>query len=137
MCFRPDKDDAGRQLNPTEIPSGTTIQPSRDASELGQKGMPTLDRAADPADSRLAGAAAFGRLHPEARRVGAGIGRAVAVGAIGTGTGQIPRVGVGHRRFRRRRLHHHRLQHCLGLDAVVGSRFGHDGTQRQAVFVGR
>ena len=137
MCFRPDKDDAGRQLDPTEIPSGTAIQPSSYATELGEKGMPTLDRAADPADPRLSGATAFGRLHPKARRVGAGIGRAVTIGTIGTGTGQIPQVGVGYRRFRRRRLHHHRLQHRLGLHAIVGPRLGHDGTQRQTVFFGR
>jgi hypothetical protein len=130
MCFRSDKDDAGRQLNPAEIPSATAIQPSGDATELGEKGMSTLDRTADAAHSRHAGASAFGRLHAKARRVGAGSGRAVAIGTIRTGTGQIPRIRLGYWGFRRRRLHYHRLEHRLGLDAIVGARLGHHDAQR-------
>jgi hypothetical protein len=34
-------------------------------------------------------------------------------------------------------LHHHRLQHRLGLDPVVGPRLGHHGAQRQAMFLRR
>jgi hypothetical protein len=137
MCLRSDKDDAGCQLDPTKIPSGATIQSSGDAAELGEKGMPTLDRTADAADPRRSAPTAFGRLHPKARRVGAGIGRAVALGSIGTGTRQIAHVGVGYRGFGRRRRHDHRLEHRLRLHAIVGTGRGHDGTQRQAVFLGR
>jgi hypothetical protein len=109
MGFRSDKDDAGRQLDPAEIPSGAAIQAPGDATELGEKRMPAFDGAADATDPRLPGATAFGRLHPKASGVGAGVGRAVAVGAIGTGARQIPRVGVGDRRCRWRRLHDHGL----------------------------
>jgi len=69
MCFRPDKDDAGRQLDPTEIPPGTAIQTPGNATELGEKGMPTLDGTTDAAHPRLPGTTAFGRLHPKTRRV--------------------------------------------------------------------
>jgi hypothetical protein len=130
MCFRSNKDDTGRQLDPAEIASSTAIQTPGNAAELGEKSMPTLDGTTDATDSRLPSAAAFGRLHPKARRVGAGIGRTIAVSAIGTGTRQIPRVRLGYRRFCRRRLHHHRLQHRLGLYAIVSPRLGHDSTQR-------
>jgi hypothetical protein len=137
MCFRSDKDDAGRQLDPTEIPSRTAIQAPGDATELGEKGVPTLDGAADAADTGLPGAAALGRLHPKTRRVGASIAGAVAVGTIGTGAGQIPRVRVGHGGFRRWWSHDQRLQHRLRLHAVVGPRLGHDGAQWQTASFGR
>jgi hypothetical protein len=136
MCFRSNKDDAGRQLDPAEIPSGTAIQTPGNAAELGEKSMPTLDCTADATDSRLPGAAAFGRLHPKARRVGASVGRAIAVGTIGTGTRQIARVRLSHGRFCRRWLQHHRLQHRLGLYAIVSPRLGHDNTERETVFFG-
>jgi hypothetical protein len=104
---------------------------------LGEKGVPTLDGATDAAHARLPAATTPGRLHPKARRVGAGIGRAVAIGAVGTGTRQIPRVRIDHGRFGGRRLHDHRLQDGLRLHAIVGPRLGNNGTQRQAAFLGR
>jgi hypothetical protein len=137
MGFRPDKDDAGRQLDPAEIPACAAIQPPGDATELGQERMPTLDGAADATNPRLPGATPFGRLHPKAGGVGAGLAGAVAVGAIGTGAREIPRVGVGYRGLGGRRLHDHRLQYRLGLHAVVGRGLGHDRPQGQAVLVGR
>src|SRR5262245_53792292 len=79
MRFRSDKDDAGRQLDPTEIAARTTIQTPSDATELSQKGVPTLDGATNAAHARLAGATTLGRLHPKARRVGEGVGGAVAI----------------------------------------------------------
>ena len=137
MCFRSDKDDAGGQLDPTEIAARATIQPSGDAAELGQEGMATLDGAADAAHPRLAGVTASGRLHPEAGRVGAGVGGAVAIGAVGTGTRQIPRVRAVRGPFGGRRPHDHRLQNNLRLHPVVGPRLGHHGAQRQATLLGR
>jgi hypothetical protein len=137
MCFRSDKDDAGRQLDPTQIPSGIAIQTPSNATELGQKRMPSLDGATDATDPRLPRASALGRLHPKARRLGAGLGGAVAIGAIGTGMRQIPWVRGGYRGFRWRRLHDHRLQYGLRLHAVVGPRLGNGGTQRQTVLFGR
>jgi hypothetical protein len=47
MCFRSDKDNAGRQFDPTEIAAATAIQTPGDATELGEKGVSTLDSAAD------------------------------------------------------------------------------------------
>jgi hypothetical protein len=137
MCFRSNKDDAGRQLDPAEVPSGTAIQTPGNATELGEKSMATLDGATDAADSRLPGTATLGRLHPKARRLGAGVGGTVAIGTIGTGTRQIPWVRVVHGRFGKRRLNHHRFQDRLGLDAIVGSCLGDNGAQRQAVLLGR
>jgi len=137
MCFRSDKDDAGGQLDPTEIAARATIQPSGDAAELGEESMAALDGTTDAADPRLPGVTASGRLHPEAGRVGAGVGGAVAIGAVGTGTRQIPRVRAVRGPFGGRRPHDHRLQNNLRLHAVVGPRLGHHGAQRQAAFLGR
>jgi len=137
MCLRSDKDDASRQLDPPQIPSRTAIQTPSDATELGQKGMPPLDGAADAADARLSGSTPLGSLHPKARCVGPPLGRAVPVSAIGTGTRQIPWIGGGDRDWGGRRLHHHRLQNRLRLHTVVGSRLGDHGPQGQAMLVGR
>jgi hypothetical protein len=137
MCFRSDKDDAGRQFDPTEIAAATAIQTPGDAAELGEKGVSPLDSAADATHSWLTHAATLGRLHPKARRVGAVVGGAVAIGAVGTSMGQIPRVWVVHRGFSGWRLHDHRFQDLLGLHAIVGSRLGHDDAQRQTVFLSR
>jgi hypothetical protein len=130
MCFRSNKDDTGRQLNPTEIAARTAIQSPSDATELGEKSMATLDGATNAADSRLPRAATLRCLHPKARRVGAGVGGTVAVGTVGTGTRQISGVRIVHGRFGRRRLHDHRFQDRLGLHAVVGPRFGDHDAQR-------
>jgi hypothetical protein len=124
MCFRSNKDDAGRQLDPAQIPSGTAIQTPSNAAELGEKSMATLDGATNTADARLPGVATLGRLHPKAGCVGAGVGGTVAIGAIGTGTRQIPWVRVIHGCFGGGRLHDHRFQDRLGLDAIVGPRLG-------------
>lgn len=137
MRFRSDKDDAGRQLNPTEIAARTAIQAPSDATELSEEGVSTLDGATNAAHARLPGPITLGRLHAKTRRVGAGLGRAVAIGTVGTGTRQIPHVRVVHGRFGGRRLYDHRFQDRLGLHAIVGSRLGDHGAQRQAVFVGR
>jgi hypothetical protein len=137
MGFRPDKDDTGRQLDPAEIPSGAAIQAPGDTAELCQKRMPTLDGAADATDPRLPGPTALGRFHPKAGCVGAGLGGAVAIGPIGTGVGQIARVGLGHRPLRRWRLQDHRLQHGLRLHSVIGARLGYDRPQGKAPLVGR
>src|SRR5262249_19064161 len=56
-------------------------------------------------------------------------------GAVRPGSRQAARVGLGYRRFGRRRLHDQRFQHLLGLHAVVGTGLGDGGRQRQAVFV--
>ena len=127
MRFCSDKDDASRQLNPTEVATATAIQTPGDAAELGEKGVSTLHRAADAAHPRLTRATPLGCLHPKACRVGAAVRGAVAIGAVGTGTRQIPWVGVGHWGFDGRRLHDHRFQDRLGLHAVVGPRLGDDG----------
>ena len=137
MGFRPDKDDAGRQFDPAEISSCTAIQPPGDAAELGQERMPAFDRAADATDPRLPRAAPLGRLHPETGSGRPGRGRAIPVGAIGAGVGQVARVRLRDRDFRRGRLQDQGLQHGLRLHPVVGTGLGHDRPQRQAVLVGR
>lgn len=137
MCFRSDKDDAGRQLDPTEIAARTAIQTPSDATELSEEGVSTLDGATNAAYTRLPSPTTLGRLHPKASRVGAGVGRAVAIGTIGTGTRQVPWVRIVHGRFGGRRLHDHRRQDRLGLHAVIGPRLGDNGAQRQTPFVGR
>jgi hypothetical protein len=137
MCFCSDKDDAGRQLDPTKVAAATAIQTPGDATELSQEGVATLDSTTDATHARLSATATLGRLHPKASRVGAGVSGAVAVGTIGTGTRQIPWVRAISRRFSGRRLHDHRFQDCSGLHTVVGPRLGHHGSQRQAVFLGR
>jgi hypothetical protein len=137
MCFCSDKDDAGRQLDPTEIAARTAIQSPSNATELGEEGVSSLDCTPNATHARLSGATAFGRLHPKASRVGAGVGGAVAIGTVGTGTRQIPWVRVSGRRFSGWRLHDHRFQDRLGLHTVVGPRLGHHGSQREAVFLGR
>ncbi len=137
MCFRSDEDDAGRQLDPTEIASATTIQTPSNAAELGQKGVAPLDGAADTPHPRLPRATPLGRLHPKARRVGTAIAGPVAIGAVRTSTRQVPWVWVVHRGFGRRRLHDHRFQDRLGLHAVVGPGLGHDRPQGETVFFGR
>jgi hypothetical protein len=85
MRFCSDKDDASRQLNPTEVVAATAIQTPRDAAELGEKGVSTLHGAAYVAHPRLTRAPPLGRLHPKARRLGAAVRGAVAIGAVGTG----------------------------------------------------
>jgi hypothetical protein len=137
MCFRSNKDDAGRQLDPAEIASGTAIQTPGNAPELGEKSMATLHGATDAADARLPGAATLGRLHPKASRVGAGVAGTVAIGTIGTSTRQIPWVRVIHGRCGGWRLHDHRCQDRLRLNAIIGPRLGDNDAQRQAVFLGR
>src|SRR5262249_40707071 len=71
MCFRPDKDDAGRQLDPTEIPPGTAIQTPGDAAKLGEKSVSTRDGRA-------------GHVLPRhvPRAEGGGRARSVAVGQV-------------------------------------------------------
>lgn len=137
MGFRSDKDDAGRQFDPAEIPPCAAVQPPGDAAELGQERMPPFDRAADATDPRLPRATPLGRLHPEAGGGRPGGGRAIAVGAIGAGAGQVARVGLSDRDLRRGRLEDQGLQHGLRLHPVVGAGLGHDRPQRQAVFLGR
>jgi hypothetical protein len=137
MCFRSDKDDTGRQLDPTEIAAAPTIQTPGNAAELGQKGVAALDGAADTPYPRLPRATPLGRLHSKARRVGAAAAGPVAIGTVGTSTRQVPWIGLVHRGFGWRRLHDHRLQDRLGLHAVVGPGFGHDRPQGEPVFLRR
>jgi len=99
--------------------------------------MPALYGTADAAHPRPPGLAPLRRLHPKAGRVGQASGRAVAIRPIGPRAGQVARIRGGHGNSRRRRLYDHRLQDRLGLHAIVRPRLGHDGPQRQAVFIGR
>jgi hypothetical protein len=135
--FRPDKDDAGRQFDPAEIPSCAAIQPPGDAAELSQERMSAFDRAAYATYPPRPRATPLGCLHPKAGRCRPGRGRAIPVSAIGTGPGQVTRVGLNDRDLRRGRLDDHRLENGLRLYPVVGTGLGHDRPQRQAAFLGR
>ena len=88
----PEKDHTGGQLHPAEIPPGGAVQPAGDPTELGQEGMATLHRTANPTDPGLPGLAPLGGLPPEARRSRPLLAGAVAVGPLGPRVWQVTGV---------------------------------------------
>ena len=99
--------------------------------------MAALHGTTDPTYTGHARLPTLGRFHAEPRGRGTLPGRLVSVGAVGPHARLVARVGVGHGRLRRWRLHDQRLQDFLGLHAVVGPGLGDGRPQRQAVLVGR
>ncbi len=134
MRFRPHKDERSRHLDPAQEAPAGALQPAGAPTELGAKGMTPFHRIADFPYPGLPRTAPLGSLHAEARRVRPGWRGTIALRPLGPGTWQVPRVRVGHGGFGRRWLHHQRLQHPLGLHAVVGTGLGDERPQRQAVF---
>jgi NAD(P)-dependent dehydrogenase (short-subunit alcohol dehydrogenase family) len=114
-----EEDNAGSELDPTQIPLALAVKPPGDAAELRQEGVATLHRTADPTHPRLPRLAPLGGLHPEAGVGCSLLAGAVAVRPVRPRTGQVADVGLGHRHRAGRRTHHQRFQDRLRFDAVV------------------
>jgi hypothetical protein len=115
----PDEDDTGGELYPTKILLRATVEPSRDATEVGKKRMTAFDRTTNPADSRRPWFAASRGLHAEARSGRSILAGTVAIRPIGASVREVSSVRLRDRNLGRRWLDDQGLQHVLGLDAVV------------------
>jgi len=131
----PDEDHTRGELHPAEKRPGRAVPASRDPTELGKKRMAALDRTANPPDPRRPWPAASGCLQAEAGRGRSLLAGAVAIGPVGAGVGQVAPVELGHGHLGGGRLDHQRLQHRLGLDAVVDVGGADDRAQGHAVGV--
>jgi hypothetical protein len=133
----PDEDHTSGELNPAQITLDSAIEPASNPPELGQKRMATLHRTTNPTYPSLPRLATLGGFHSQAGCVNAGLGRPIAIRPVRPRPRQVPHVRGTDGRLGRRRLDDQRLQHRLGLHAILGIGSGKDGPQRHPVSVAR
>ena len=108
---------------------GGAIEPAEHPPELREEVMATLDRIANLAHPWL-GFATLGGLQAKSCPPCPFLRRAIALGPISLRTWQAAEIAARDTRLCRRRVEHQRVQHVLGLTAIVGIGSSHYDSQR-------